>query len=412
MGKRATQAAHPSQPKARKKNRSLVSMLIRVLLVVVLVLVVVFLMGGWYYSGEIRSGALEPPTAVPEAFDWQVTESGASVTLTASPGTNQEGEYGRSGLMWANGYAHSLDLISSTEVNGSAVDVRSMVPGEQAPVADTDVKVDAYYWRGDPMTAHDLPFETVFYTSDIGPFPAWYIEPESSTGPNADTWAIVVHGKGGTLEESLRIIPVLHERGHPILVIKYRNDVGEAHDPSGYYQYGQTEWVDLAAAVTYARDQGAAGHILVGYSYGGSVIAGYLTQSPLRNFTKATILDSPVLSFEDSVDFRASQAKVPLLGFTVPESLTSFAKWIATWRFDIDWEATDYLTQTANIHSPMLIFHGTQDTSVPYATSRAMVTNRPDITTLVTTEAAHTRSWNIDDAAFDAAVLEFLDSLD
>ncbi|MGI9642341.1 MAG: hypothetical protein ACR2N9_06125, partial [Acidimicrobiia bacterium] len=132
----------------------------------------------------------------------------------------------------------------------------------------------------------------------------------------------------------------------------------------------------------------------------------------LRNFTKATILDSPVLSFEDTVDYRATLTDVPILGIEVPQLVTNLAKNIAEWRFGIDWDATNYLTQTAQIHSPILIFHGTQDTSVPLYTSQMMELTRPDITTLVVTGAGHTRSWNIDTELFTTTVNEFLDDLD
>jgi pimeloyl-ACP methyl ester carboxylesterase len=395
----------------KKKKPSLVLVMVRVILVLFIVVLALFLGAGWYFSSEIRSGALEPATAGPESYDWSVVDAAAAVTLESSAGTDQAGQAGASGIMWEGGYGQSGELLSSTESGGSVVDIRSILAESPTPPTDTDVKVDTYFWRGDPMSAHGLAFETVYYTSDIGSFPAWYIPPARQNNPNADTWAIVVHGKGGTLEESLRVVPMLHERGHPVMVISYRNDVSGVRDPSGYYTYGQTDWADLAGAVLYARDQGADDHILVGYSYGGSIIASYLTQSPLRNFTKASILDSPVLSFEDTVDYRATLTDVPIFGFEVPQLVTNLAKNIAEWRFGIDWEATNYLTQTAQIHTPLLIFHGTADTSVPLYTSRVMELNRPDITTLVVTDAGHTRSWNVDSEFFETTVNEFLDEL-
>ena len=123
------------------------------------------------------------------------------------------------------------------------------------------------------------------------------------------------------------------------------------------------------------------------------------------------ILDSPVLDFEATVDFRASNTTVPIFGFTVPQELTNIAKGIAAFRFDIDWEATNYLDQTAKIHSPILIFHGTQDISVPLSTSREMAVRRPDITTLVVTDAGHTRSWNLDDVMYAEEIEAFLGDL-
>lgn len=412
MGKRTSQAAPPVGPAPRKKRRSLLGTTARVLAITAGVLLVLFVAGGWYFSGEIESGALDPPKSGPPDLEWEVTGTGSGVELSASPGTDQAGEHGASGLWWStgdqaepSGYTHSDALVSSTEADGSVVDTRSIVAGSDPPPEGADVKVDVYYWRGTPEV-HGVEYSTVQYTSDVGSFPAWYIEGTS------DTWAIVVHGKGGTPEEALRVIPLLQRLGYPILVIHYRNDVGLPRDPSGHHTYGVTDWRDVAAAVTYAEENGATDHILVGYSYAGSMITSFLTQSPLRNRTTAAILDSPVLSLSDTVDFRASDTNLPLLPFTVPGILTDFAKWISTWRFDVDWTATDYLEQTAEIHAPTLIFHGTEDISVPYDTSAELAERRPDIVTLVTTEAGHTRSWNLDPDAYEDEIISFLTGLE
>ena len=406
MGKRTSQAQPEAQPRARRKRHSLVGSLVRWLAVVVAVLAVLFLLGGWYYSGEIRSGALEPPSDEPPTYGWEVTDAGGTVSLKGSSDTDQAGQAGVSGIEWDSGYAQSSRLVSSTDADGGVIDVRAIEPGNQPPAVGTEVRVDQYYWDTDPLQAHGMEFESIFYSSNISSFPAWYIE------GTTDTWAIVVHGKGGTLAESLRILPTLKDLGYHIMVISYRNDVGEARDPSGYFTYGESDWADLAAAVTYARAHGARDHVLVGYSYAGTIISNYLTEHPLRNSTKAAILDSPVLSFSDTIDFRASLSTLPIIRTGVPDALTGFAKWIASWRFDIDWVGTDYLSKTGQMHTPLLIFHGTPDTSVPYATSKELAVTRPDITTLITTDAGHTRSWNLDPVAYDETIKAFLTGLD
>ena len=165
-------------------------------------------------------------------------------------------------------------------------------------------------------------------------------------------------------------------------------------------------------AVTYARDNGADRHVLYGYSMGGAIVTSYLTQSPLRNFTEAAILDSPMLSLEETIEFRAESTRV--FGIPVPGIVTTFAKWISEWRFDVDWEATDYLSDEnlTNLHAPMLILHGTNDESVPISTSREMAERRSDIATLVETEAGHVRNWNIDPEAFEQIVTNFLAGLE
>ncbi len=394
----------PAQPKARKKQRSLFGMLVRIAAWTVVVLFVLFVAAGFYYSGEIRDGALTPPDSYDHDYELTISAvAGEQISITDSGSDSGMGEPGVQGIEWATGYVTTDDLVSSSEAeSGDRTDIRSMVEGGTAPGVGTDVRLDSFAFAGDPEQAFGIPFQTIRYTSDIDSFSAWYIEGNSST------WAVIVHGKGADLAESLRIIPILHALDYPILVIHYRNDVGEAQDPSGYHQFGATEWVEVEGAVRWAEDNGSTDHILVGYSMGGAVVTSYLTQSQLRNRTRAAILDSPAFSFEATIDFQAQDTTLPLIGTDLPDPLTRFAKWIATWRFDINWDDTDYLAQSSQLHAPMLIFHGSADTSVPLATSKRMEQLRPEITTLVQTNASHVRSWNVSPEAYEAAIIEFL----
>lgn len=407
MGKKSSTRNLGSQPQVRKKQRSLIGVLIRVIGAVVLVGALFFLVAGFYYSGEIRDGGLVPADSYDNTYDLVISSvSGDRLSISDSGSDDQIGEPGIEGVEWASGYVLTTELVSSGATEeGSRTDVRLLEADGTAPSVGTAVRLDPFSYAGDPMQAFGIPFETVSYSSDIGSFPAWLIP------GNSETWAIVVHGKGADLNESLRIVPILKALDFPIMIIRYRNDPGEARDPSGYYQYGATEWVDLAAAVRYAEQNGSTSHVLVGFSMGGAIVTSFLTQSPLRNRTRAAILDSPVFSFEAVVDFQAMNTQLPLIGTSIPESLTGFAKRIAGWRFDIDWDASNYLAQSNELHVPMLIFHGTGDTSVPIATSQQMANLRPDIVTLVTTEANHVRSWNESPDTYEETIIEFLAGL-
>lgn len=404
MGKRTGAGSPTSEPRPPKKPRSLVGVLVRITGSIVVIGAILFLGAGFYYSGEIRDGALVPPESYDQDYDLTVSAvAGDRVSITDTGSDGQIGQPGIEGIEWAGGYVTTSELVSSTESEtGDRTDVRLIVEGRAAPATGTSVRLDPFAYPGDPAQAFGIPFENVRYTSDIDNFGAWFIDGGSST------WAIIVHGKGADLTETLRIIPILRALDYPILVIRYRNDPGEAKDPSGYHQFGATEWKEVDAAVRYAEDNGSADHILVGYSMGGAAVTSYLTQSPLRNRTRAVILDSPVFSLEATVDFQAQNTELPLIGTSVPLSLTSFAKLIAGWRFDIDWDETNYLAKMNELHAPMLIFHGSNDTSVPLATSEAMVRLRPDIATLVKTEASHVRSWNESPEEYRAAIVDFL----
>jgi pimeloyl-ACP methyl ester carboxylesterase len=405
MGTRTGTGKPTSQPKARKKQRSLLGTVVRIGAWIVIIGALVFGAAGFYYSGEIRNGGLTPVESYDHDYELSISAvTGDRISISDTGSDGQIGQPGFEGIDWDGGYVTTSELISSTESDsGDRTDTRKMIEGSIAPAVGTEARLDSYVFDGDPEQAFGIPFETVRYTSDIDTFPAWYIDGGS------DTWAIFVHGKSADLTEALRIIPILHALDYPILVIHYRNDPGEAMDSSGYYQYGLTEWTDLAGAVKYAEENGSTEHILVGYSMGGAVVTSFLTQSQLRNRTVAAILDSPVFDFESTVDFQASNTDLPIIGVSVPDELTTFAKWIAGWRFDIDWDGMDYIKKSPTLHAPMLIFHGVNDPSVPIATSEAMERLRPEITTLIRTDAVHTRSWNDSPDDYEALIVDFLD---
>ena len=61
---------------------------------------------------------------------------------------------------------------------------------------------------------------------------------------------------------------------------------------------------------------------------------------------------------------------------------------------------------------PILIFHGSADTTVPPEVSQRYAAANPGHVTLVITEgAAHVRSWNTDAATYQTTLTTFLNNL-
>ena len=189
----------------------------------------------------------------------------------------------------------------------------------------------------------------------------------------------------------------------PSLVITYRNDDGVPEDPSGRYQYGRTEWVDLEAAAKYALDNGADDLLLVGYSMGGGIVASFLSRSPLADRVVGVILDSPMLDFEATVDLAAGRRNLPGI-------LTTLAKRITGFRFDVNWGELDYLKRSEDILAPVLLFHGDADETVPVSVSITLAERLPDLVTYVPFSGApHVGSWNMDPERYETAVREFVE---
>ena len=90
-------------------------------------------------------------------------------------------------------------------------------------------------------------------------------------------------------------------------------------------------------------------------------------------------------------------------------SRTATATWLADFRFDVDWDAANYLDDGDALPAPALVFHGDADDDVPLATSQEFEAANPDAVTLVEVAGAgHIQSWNMDPAAYESRLLDFL----
>ncbi len=240
------------------------------------------------------------------------------------------------------------------------------------------------------------------YQSAIGPMDAWV------TDGTRSEWVIHVHGAGADRGQALRSMVFLDEAGYHQMAISYRNDPGQPPDDSGQYRYGVTEREDLAAAVEYARAQGATDIVLYGYSTGAAISMAYAIRQPIGTVA-AMVFDSPNLDVEQTVDFQASQEELPLVGLPVPFTVTATAKFFTALRADINWGTFDYLDRSEALSMPVLVIHGTEDTTVPIDTSRQLAELRSDLVRFIAVDGAgHVASFNSDPASYQLAVLDFL----
>jgi uncharacterized protein len=355
--------------------------------------VVVFGSVAWYYSDRINSGAFVLDDGVND-LDISVTlVQGGTVTL-ASAGATKDASWQRDGIFgleWAGGYAQ-VGRITGRDLDTVR---RELVPVRGALAAGQRARIDNSTFAHDP-NAVGLPFHEVSIPTPGGPAAAWHVPGETNT------WCIFVHGKGADRRQALRILPALRQSGATALVISYRNDVGAPAGPKQRYDYGETEWEDLAAAVDFARGAGAQRLVLVGYSMGGSIIMSLMEKPDYASMVSGLILDAPMLDLRNTAELRAKQ-----LG--LPQPVTNTAAWLAAKRFDIDWDAIAYLKRADRLTAPTLIIHGQDDKTVPIDTSEMLAEHRRDIVTFKRFPGAHhVESWNVDPDAYMAAVRDFL----
>jgi hypothetical protein len=260
----------------------------------------------------------------------------------------------------------------------------------------------------DPITLvqGDFELEEVSYTSPLGTMDAWHLPADGAT------WVIHVHGLGATPAEAEPLFAPLQDAGYPQLAITYRNDEGQPADPSGYYQYGATEWEDVSGAADLALAGGAESVVLSGFSTGAAHVMSFLSRQP-REMVVGVLMDSPNIDLGQTVDYAASQRELPLIPANVPPTLSATAKFITSLRMGVNWKILDYVADAdETIRQPVLIHHGTEDLRVPVETSIALARVNPDLIQLIQVEGAgHVESYDVDQQGYVDSVLAFLEEL-
>jgi uncharacterized protein len=340
---------------------------------------------GWFYSSVLLD-----PTQRPVYPERVLAVDAASVTLAATRLTTLPGTWG---LRWPDGLA----VIGPVTATRPGEVVRALLGGDVPPPGAAAV-LDTGPWDPDPG-ARGLAFESVDIATPLGPAPAWWVPAAG------DTWVVMVHGRGGSRREALRVLPALHGCGFPVLVASYRNDVEAPPSPDGLYHLGDTEWRDVEAAVEFALGRGARQLVLFGWSMGAAITAAFLDRSPHRDLVAAAVWDAPLVDWRATLRQQARNRRLP-------SWLTAFATVITSRRIGIDFDRFDLRRRPPAVRPPTLMVHTADDTAVPVAPSRALAAVAPALGwPMEYREVAageHTGGWNADPEAYEAAVVAFL----
>jgi uncharacterized protein len=354
------------------------------------------LAAAWHCASEL----LDPHRAGDPYTLRLIAVDGQSVTLPATPDTQEPGVCC---LQWPGGYG-LLGAEVRTTPPGVRRDLTDRVGVPPVPGPRTRIKRHAY--EGDPRQAFGLDFEEIGVPTPLGSMPAWLVPSiPGRSGARAGMWAVIVHGRGGSRAGMLRLVPILHDLGLTSLVITYRNDPGAPRAPDGLFHLGDTEWLDLEAAVHEARSRGASDVIAVGDSMGGAIVMQFLERSPVSGIVNGVVLDSPVLDWAPVLALAGRQLRVPPI-------VLALAKRIVVLRTGLRWERLNQLSRADELAVPVLIIHGDADETVPAVTSAAYAAARPDLVTyLPVPGAGHVEGWTSDREGYGEAVRTFVGNL-
>ena len=309
-----------------------------------LIFILLLVLGGagWYFSGVIYNGGLNPEftdsSSIGTAEDRVIVTNITSTSIQLNVEEELWGpllERGIYGIIGQNGDALVGNILSTSgtvverellELNGTIVE-GDRIRGTSLVIREknNDYKIlGTSGWSGQaeegvytPKSVSNLDYETIFYKSDLGEFPA-YLTKEGDTGI-----VIFVHGYRGDYSREVFAkmrAGDLVNMGYRSMIISYRNDRGLPKDPSGIYQYGATEWRDLDAAINKALEF-SDNIVLWGTSGGGGPVSSWLVNTDDKNKIKGIIYEAPVINFWESVEVNGA-ARFPWL----PSQLFSYFK--------------------------------------------------------------------------------------
>jgi pimeloyl-ACP methyl ester carboxylesterase len=264
---------------------------------------------------------------------------------------------------------------------------------------------DAFTPDPNPIVAPqgDYTLSEASYPSPVGELDAWYLPAPGST------WIVHIHGLNATPSEPEPLFSALQEAGYPQLAITYRNDEGQPEDPSGYFQYGATEWEDVAAAVDFARDNGAQEIVFAGYGTGASHVLSYVYKHNFDDIS-GVITDSANIDLGSTVDHQATQEDMPIIPLPVPPTVGWVAKFFTSLRINVNWKSIDYVGKAErSLRVPVLAIHGTDDDSIPVEQSIELAEVHPDLVELWQVPGAgHLQAFNTNSDEYITRVLGFL----
>ena len=184
---------------------------------------------------------------------------------------------------------------------------------------------------------------------------------------------VIVHGINSSKRHYNQLMPatMLANAGFNILMFDQRNH-GESSCPSGRYFAGTKEWEDLNTVILWLNEEKEIPIEKIGVHAvsGGTLAAQFLMAE--RDDIKAFSLDSPVFDFEEIV-------KSELAWNGIPPIIWKLAVFIGKFHgIDIYGKKPEDGITALNGRA-LLVFHGTEDTRVPFLHSERLVAHAKSI---------------------------------
>lgn len=350
----------------------------------------------WYYASRLTEPPADLAIAEPEPHDVvEVVAVAEDEVVLRGPDAARPGRWGVDQTASTGGYVQVGEVVDVGDDRVTRV-CTTLCDG----LAPGSALLDGYAWPRDGA-ALTPPAHEITYESGVGPAPAWFVPGDS------DTWVIAVHGRAANRHEGFRFVPTLARRGHPVLMIAYRNDRDAPRSPDNRSHLGQTEWQDVEAAIDHAVANGARDVVLVGYSMGGACVVQCHRRSDRAHRIRALVLEAPVLDWGPVVRRAALDRGLPR---AILPALLPLAMVVARLRVGIDFAGLRSDPEALDV--PTLLIHGDADPVVPVELSDALAAARPDVVTYLRVPGAgHVRAWNTASDHVELSLGAFLEAV-
>lgn len=365
-------------------------------------------LGAAYFARQVVVPKTTRKEDLPIRRVFDGTDGELRVELPASSQTTAPGRYS---IWFATGSGHACigPVVANDPDAGTVTRSVERVDAGDFRAAKAGIWSAYVFSKAEQL---GLPFSEVEIPVEGGIAPAWKFDPAATSArPNA--WAIHIHGMGGKRGGALRGVPVAVRMGFTSLVVSFRNDGEAPPSVDGRYTLGQSEWLDVDAAVTYAVDNGAQQIVLFGWSLGASIALRLADLSAHSDRIVGLVLDAPVMDWTTTLNENASASGLPrsvtALGLRVLQSPEM--RWVTGLKDPIDLPQLDWVSRASEINKRTLVLHGQQDPSTPFHVSQQVADLRPDVVQLVAFDTVgHSHEWNFDSEGWEDAAAALLES--
>ncbi len=143
--------------------------------------------------------------------------------------------------------------------------------------------------------------------------------------------------------------------------------------------------------------------MIYGWSMGGAITEEFMRHSQYASSVQALVLDAPVLDWRSTLNAQTEKRHLP-------DVFANLVEFVATLRTGINFGNLDQLNQDQG-HTPILLFHGTDDETTPISVSETFAKEHSDIVTFhLVNGTDHVQSWNTNPQLYESQVSAFLTS--